>query len=228
MNGTFCRIFAVLLLLPAGGCDEAPGTGYFPTTPGHEWTYDIRRTDPETLEPVTQKSIVRNLPTETIDDAPHYPKRYANGNKRLFVETADGVGVRAPSGDGYSRLIAYPPTVGTTWRTASRLHLFDLPKRLKSSWEKISRDLVLNYSIASLDDAVAAPAGRFTDCLRVDAVGFLDLPRRYSLGIKTIKVEQSQWYAPGVGLVRMTRKEYALPNLYPAEYLQELTSFTPR
>lgn len=216
-------LFGVCLFF-VSSCD-APDTDYFPTTPGYEWAYDIVRSNPESLDPVTQKSIVRNLGIETIDGVPYYPKIYANGRKYLFAKSADGISRVAPGESGANLVIGYPLNAGSEWRAATRLYLFDLPKKLENSWDRISSRLTLDYGITSLDDAVEVPAGYFTNCLRLDAIGFLALPRRLMLGVRYIKVEQTEWYAPGVGLVKMTRNEYALPNLYPGEYTQVLTSF---
>ncbi len=215
----------VLLFVPS--C-SSPDTDYFPTTPGYEWTYDISRTFPEIAGPVTQKSIVRNLPARTVDGITYYPQVYANGKTYFFIRSTDGISRKAPADDSAERVIGYPLSVGTEWSAASGLHLFDLPKKLEENWYRISRGLVLDYTITSLDDPVDVPAGHFPRCLRIDTVGFLDLPRRLMLGIRIIKVEQTQWYAPGTGLVRMTRKEYAIPNLYPSEYTQVLASFKQR
>ena len=205
---------------------SSPETGYFPTAPGHEWTYDIRRIVPEFNEPIIQKSVVRNLPARTVDGITYYPKAYANGSIRHFTRSADGVRRGNPGHEGADPVIAYPLSVGTEWSAGSRLYLFELPRIiLEGMWDSISSNLELDYTITSLDDPVDVPAGYFPRCLRIDAIGFLDLPSRLMLGIRIIKVEQSQWYAPGVGLVKMTRKEYAIPNLYPSEYTQALTSF---
>lgn len=205
-------------------CDSR-NTDYFPTTPGYEWTYDISRTLPEIHGPVRQKSIVRNLQIETVDAIPYYPKIYASGKKYFFVKSTDGISREAPGENSSNLIIGYPLNVGTEWSAASRLYLFDLPKKLNDNRGRISRDLILDYTITSLDDVVEVPAGHFSNCLRIDAVGFLDLPRRLMLGIRFIKIEQTEWYGPGVGLIKMTRKEYALPDLYPSEYTQVLTSF---
>lgn len=219
---TRCLYGVVLLLLSS--C-SSPDVSYFPTAPGHEWTYDIRRIVPEFNEPIIQKSIVRNLRARTVDGITYYPKAYANGSIRHFTRSADGIGRGDPGHEGADPLIGYPLSVGSEWSAGSRLYLFDLPKRLEGAWDRISSNLELDYTITSLDDPVDVPAGYFPRCLRIDAIGFLDLPSRLMLGIRIIKVEQSQWYAPGVGLVKMTRKEYAIPNLYPSEYTQVLTSF---
>lgn len=219
-----CLLAALFL---AGACAEPEPlrADYFPTLPGYQWEYDISRKTPIPLEPVLQKSIVLNLKAETRAGVRRYPKRYANGGKRFFIKSATGVWHDGGGENGRAQLIAYPPEPGTEWSAPSRLYLFDLPKKLDEGRKLISRDLTLDYAIASRAETVDVPAGRFFDCLRIDAVGFLDLPRRLMLGIKIIKVKQTEWYAPGVGLIKKTRQEYALPNLYPGEYTQVLTAF---
>lgn len=220
----YMRCLYGIVFLFIASCSSTE-TGYFPTAPGHEWTYDIRRIVPEFNEPIVQKSIVRNLPARTVGDITYYPKAYANGSIRHFTRSADGISRSNPGHEGADPVIAHPLNVGNEWSAGSRLYLFDLPKKLEGAWDRISSNLELDYTITSLDDPVDVPAGYFPRCLRIDAIGFLDLPSRLMLGIRIIKVEQSQWYAPGVGLVKMTRKEYAIPNLYPSEYTQVLTSF---
>ena len=218
------RSLGALVVLLLFSC-SSPDTSYFPTAPGNEWTYDISRTAPDMHQPLIQKSIVRNLPPGTVDGITYYPRAYANRAIHYFTISAGGISRSKPGHEGADPVIVYPLSVGTEWSGGSRLYLFDLPKKLEGAWNNISSNLELDYTITSLEDSVDVPAGHFPRCLRIDAVGFLDLPTRLMLGIRIIKVEQSQWYAPGVGLVKMTRREYAIPNLYPSEYTQTLTSF---
>lgn len=219
---TLCLPGALLLLLSA--CDR-PAEGYFPVTPGYEWTYEIRRSTPPLEGLITQKSIVRSLRPETVGAERYYPRIYANGRKYFYTKSAEGISRTAPGNDSVERVIGYPLSVDTEWSSTARLQLFDLPKKLEDGWDGLSRYMTMDYTITSLDESVQVPAGRFSRCLRIDAVGFLDLPQRIMLGIRIIKVEQTQWYAPEVGLIKMTRREFAIPNLYPSEYTQVLTSF---
>lgn len=219
---TLCLPGALLLLLCA--CDR-PAAGYFPVTPGYEWNYEIRRSMPPLEGLITQKSIVRSLRPDTVGADRYYPRIYANGRKYFYTRSTEGISRKSPDSDSVERVIGYPLSVGTQWSSTARLQLFDLPKKLEDGWNGLSRYMSMDYTITSLDESVNVPAGRYSRCLRIDAVGFLDLPQRIMLGIRIIKVEQTQWYAPGVGLIKMTRREFAIPNLYPSEYTQVLTSF---
>ena len=219
---TLCLPGALLLLLSA--CDRS-AEGYFPVTPGYEWTYEIRRSTPPLEGLITQKSIVRSLRPETVGADRYYPRIYANGRKYFYTRSTEGISRKSPGDDSVERVIGYPLSVGTQWSSTARLQLFDLPKKLEDGWNGLSRYMTMDYTITGLDESVKVPAGRFSRCLRIDAVGFLDLPQRIMLGIRTIKVEQTQWYAPEVGLIKMTRREFAIPDLYPSEYTQVLTAF---
>ena len=222
-HGAVC--LCALILFGVGACAPVD-TGYFPVASGYEWAYDISRKTAEMSRPLEQKSIMRNLPRQLIEGVAYYPKIHANGKTYYFTRSEAGVGREAPDTERAELIIGYPLQVGHEWRAVSGLYLFDLPKKLGNEWGRLGRNLELDYEIASLTDQVEVPAGYFPRCLRVDASGILYLPHRLMLGVRIIKVEQSQWYAPGVGLVKMTRKEYAIPNLYPSEYTQELASFT--
>ena len=213
------------LLLLCGAC-APPDNDYFPTTPGYEWVYDISKTVLHSNEPVQQKSIVRNLKAQTIGTQRYYPKIYANGEKRYFARTSEGMVYYSPAAPDPTLVLGYPLQPGTRWRAPSRLYLFELPEKPGQGRARAQQPLMLDYTIIGMEDVALALAGRFTDCLRVEAVGFLDLPERLELGIRSIKVEQTQWFAPGVGLVKMTRKEYAPPDLYPSSYTQTLATFT--
>ena len=209
----------VALRLRGACCRLLPGE------PGYEWNYDVSRTMPPLQGLVTQKLIVRNLRPRIEGGNTYYPKIYANGRTYFYTRSTQGISRRSPGDDGVEQVIGVPLSEGTTWSSTARLQLFDLPKKLEDGWHGLSRYMTMDYTITSLDETVKVPAGHFSRCLRIDAVGFLDLPKRIMLGIRMIKVEQTQWYAPEVGLVKMTRREFAIPNLYPSEYTQVLTSF---
>ena len=149
----YMRCLCGLVFLFIASCSSTE-TGYFPTAPGHEWTYDIRRIVPEFNEPIVQKSIVRNLPARTVGDITYYPKAYANGSIRHFTRSADGISRRNPGHEGADPVIGYPLSVGSEWSAGSRLYLFDLPKKLEGAWDRISSNLELDYTITSLDDPV--------------------------------------------------------------------------
>ena len=102
---SYTRCLYGIVFLFISSCSSTE-TGYFPTAPGHEWTYDIRRIVPEFNEPILQKSIVRNLAARTVGGITYYPKAYANGSIRHFTRSADGIGRGAPGHEGGTRLSA--------------------------------------------------------------------------------------------------------------------------
>ncbi len=216
------------LLLWLLACASPPeDTEYFPTHPGYEWRYDLSRLIPNVPEPLSQKAIVRSLTVETIDNTPHYPLLYANGKKYFLIKSDDGLIRKRPGEDTGEIVLGKPLAVGTRWTSPSALFVFNLPQKPGGNRDGLDGDLSLEHTITSLNETVNVPAGSFHHCMRVDARGFMDLPKRLMLGIKTIKVEQTKWYAPGVGLIKQTRKEYALPHLYPGELTQVLTAYKP-
>ncbi len=215
-----CRI-ALLLLVSA--CEPRAALDYFPLQAGLEWHYQIHKTILN--KGFTQRAIIRSVPAEIVDDKTRYPQVSANGKRYHFFTDKDGLYRLRPDGKTQIRVLKYPLQPGTAWTVPTRLFLFDLPRQLADDMRKISRDMTMDYKISSMEDALATPAGRFYDCMRIDGIGFADIPKHLMLGIRTVKAEETQWYCPGAGLVKQVRKEYALPAQYPTEYTQELIGF---
>ncbi|MGI9230087.1 MAG: hypothetical protein ACR2P9_09560 [Gammaproteobacteria bacterium] len=232
MHGALCRLPAALAcLLCIAGCDEPPALEYFPLQEQMEWQYQISKTILN--ESFTQRSIIRSLEHTMVDGRKLYPQILANGKRYHFFVTDQGIHRLAQDNATTSLILKFPLQAGTEWTEPTRLFLFTLPKnpsgadRIQSDeMFKLSDGLQLDYEISSLDETVESQAGRFYNCLRVDAIGLLRLPGRMMLGVRTIKVRDTEWYCPGVGLVKKIRQEFALPLDYPTEYRQELTGFT--
>ena len=72
---------------------------------------------------------------------------------------------------------------------------------------KIVAEIPLEIEIESLSETVTVPAGRFENCLKVSMEGFVFKNAGNYIGLTMVSVEQTNWYAPGVGLVKMERLE---------------------
>jgi hypothetical protein len=51
------------------------------------------------------------------------------------------------------------------------------------------------------------PAGRFEKCLRLEGTGLLHVLADARVGASEVPVTHTEWYAPGVGLVKLVRSE---------------------
>ena len=85
---------------------------------------------------------------------------------------------------------------------------------------KIEADVPLQYTLESVEDTVRVPAGEYHGCLRIRASGSTLAEVRKQVGLAEIKVEQVDWYAPGVGLVRSERRETTSSSALPSGTLE--------
>ena len=65
----------------------------------------------------------------------------------------------------------------------------------------------MHYQIASLNDTVTVPAGVFRDCIKVTGEATLAMYVDPRSGTHEIPITTTEWYAAGVGLVRLERHE---------------------
>jgi len=226
-------VFALLLAALGALAGIAPAAfaaevdRHFPTTPGRWWYYatQIKIRD----EPRQQRLFIANVAydgrtllqrRQGVWDHLYAIDEQAVAHQAYLNRTGDGREAR----EAPAVLLPLPPTPGTAWQFTSRLRLIE--SRTFSAEDRLSGRLLpvdLNASIAAIDDVVQVPAGRFEDCVRVEATGVaLVSADRGNLEVE-VRVTQIEWYAPDVGLVKSTRLEATdSPFLRNGEYLQEL------
>ena len=219
---------ALSLAVLMAGCerDSAPeyfATEYFPLRADLEWQYRIEKT--VLGETVTQKSIVRSLEAVKTAGRTLYPRASANGKRYRFFVAEQGLYRLAADNETAIPILGFPLREGVAWVAPTRLFLFQLPKTRGDAMRRLSEALLLDCEIGGMNETVDSEAGRFHNCMRVDAVGLLRLPKGMTLGVRVVKVLDTEWRCPGVGLVKKIRREFATPLSYPAEYRQELTGF---
>lgn len=164
----------------------------------------------------TQKYPLATLPTRTWNGLQVGGKRTVDGRQYFYHAGTDGVrrvgrklhddeDIRAEQ----PSLMVLPadPRVGSRWQQPAETSVLE---NTGPPWEtlfRITRPLTLEYRIESVTDVVRVPAGEFRDCLRVVASGELSADVGNYVGRTAISVEVTEWYAPGVGLVRSRRVE---------------------
>jgi hypothetical protein len=65
----------------------------------------------------------------------------------------------------------------------------------------------MDYRIAQVDDTIEVAAGRFTKVIRVEGSAQIRLHVDAVQGVRMVEIKHTEWYAPGVGLVKLLRDE---------------------
>lgn len=206
-----CFLLVALLVLAA--CSPS-GDRYFPLDEGRYWRYDMayRTMDGkfkgiyalEMLEPDIKEGRKIHV-ARTIDGELLYYTVSDRGVKRIGSEkTVD----RNTTYSGEERYVfRYPKQVGTEWEavTVSKALIKTGPPQ-KTEFHIRAR-VPVTVRIESMNDTVRVPAGTFHNCMRVNVSGDGFINAGNYVGRTIVKVEETSWYAPGVGLVRSERRE---------------------
>nr|CAA6830832.1 MAG: Unknown protein [uncultured Thiotrichaceae bacterium] len=95
-----------------------------------------------------------------------------------------------------------------------------------TSANRPTQDFVMSYRIASRDETVSVPAGTFEDCLLVEGEATLTMFADPLTGYQDVPIKTREWYAPGVGLVKLERSEVLDTRIYKGgSYLFELVEY---
>lgn len=217
-------VLLLIMILPA--CGQQADTGYFPLEKGAAWEYTI--TYMVRGEMRTQKLIYRNGGSVEAQDRHYYARISLNGRREYFRRTKDDIyRVDPVSGEHYTVLVL-PPEKGREWHGNSRIRVLDITGVFTPTFRaRIVNPVDLTYRIEDTADEVSVPAGTFADCLRIRATGnlFPGQTLQEHLGMQSINIDETEWYAPGVGLVKVVRREFTEPNNFSNTYTQELDSY---
>jgi hypothetical protein len=208
-------LLPIVLALILTGCSEKDST-YYPLTAGRWWYYAVADTILDEARSSRFLALNMGRAHSSVHDKVFVQMVQAHGADFL---RADGAGIarvahlrqgmRVPREDPEPRIILPGQiVVGTHWQTTTTLGLAEsrtfeprdrlVPRRLA---------LVLNKQIVALDDAVEVAAGRFLACLRIEGIGAIEVPTDRGNSTATVDVHTREWYARGVGLVKLEREE---------------------
>ena len=219
--------FIACVLLLASGCGQSD-RAYYPTETGRWWYYETRAE--VRSETNRQRLFVANLKRE----GERLIQRRQAGQQHVYTITPEGLqhegfsegGAGDTSAVQATQHLVLPakPATGQQWIFKSRLRVID--SRTFAPEDRLARlplNLDMQATVAALDDTVEAPTGRYTQCLRIDSSGRMNVPVDHAQSFVEVIAEQREWYAPGVGLVRLERKERSDSTfLQNGSYVQEL------
>lgn len=203
----------LMLMGTLGGCGEAARDSYFPLEPGLRYEYQVSEvTERGTVQ---RRYGIENVGSRSGAGEPIYVRRTDNGLE--YHHKPEGLGATRiamrvpvelePIADVPPRtVLPAQPVVGAEWRAQTRPYLL---KRNVSDGIDLTRDhsIDMTYRIADTGASVTVPAGTFERCVHVIGEAklriFVDGRRGYS----EVPLRTDEWYARGVGLVRLQRRE---------------------
>ena len=214
---------------------------YFPLQEGVKWHYIVSEQDTDTLEPydffIENLGKTKKTLSDKYFDMPVHVRRDANGTKYYILDSEDGIFRIAQqhiidSDLGYDdpeRMVLPSPDnydSGDTWYSQSRTYaLRGSAVDTVPDTEDIYIDM--EYEIDALNASINVPAGQFNGCIVVIGRASFSLYADPKLGYIDIEIKQTEWYAPGVGLVKILREEPKEAGLfYGGSIVYELKEMT--
>lgn len=217
------RFSSLFLCFILQACDKPASDDYFPLNQGLRWEYQVTIEHPERLatkqliiESVGQTSLKEELVSirATSDGTDYYLAQRSDGIYRLAKRT---LVESEPQLDASPRMVLPLPIAqakGKTWSVISQPYLIE---RVYEGMDVMTADMLqfpMTYSVLSLDETVEVAAGHFSHCLLVEGQTELSLYADARTGNSIIPITTREWYAPGVGLVKLEREEPLNTDVY--------------
>ncbi|MEZ5536354.1 MAG: hypothetical protein R3F02_12105 [Thiolinea sp.] len=228
-------VWLSLVLVSLSGCNSQPdATDYFPLDKGLSWQYQVTNSAQQ------EQSIYRvtNLGTTEVAGETVTVRRANDGHDYYLERKPDGIYRYAsrtlfetyPAVDEPPRMVLPLPYLKAAERTwASKTVSYVIRRIGPSTVTSVNNPIpgfVMNYRVAAEDETVEVPAGRFEHCLLVEGTAKLTMFTDPLTGYEDVPVTTREWYAPGVGLVKLERVEPLETRVYQGgSYLFELVGF---
>ncbi len=214
-------ILSCLLIFVAACSPKIDPSDYFPLNEGLTWKYVVSEQHTENTQ--SYHFFIENLGAtdRALPDKYFgmdvYVRRDTNGTQYYILNAEDGkyriaqqyIIDAKPRYDDVERLILPEREQfdsGNAWFARSRTYaLRGAAVDTVPDAEDIFFDM--EYEIDSTDVSVKVPAGQFENCIMVVGRASFPLYADPKLGYMDIEITQTEWYAPGVGLVKLLREE---------------------
>ena len=227
----------VLPLLPALlACSQKSADGsFFPLDEGREWTYRVTKKLGDDAEAQVDNLSFSARGQQTLDSGPAMRRHSDNGVDYWLRNDATGIYRVAsknpldnePQADNPPRYVLRKPfVVGTQWEASTVAYVLQRRNEVPKEIRYTQKPVMMVYRIDALAQNVETPMGSFEGCIRVAGEAKIKLYVDAQFAWRDIPLLSTEWYCPGVGLVRMERVETA-----PSKFMQggsvslELTSW---
>jgi hypothetical protein len=226
-----CLLVHISILLFTASCQKQE-ISYFPLNAEHAWHYNI---NVKTVQgSVKQKEIINNLGLEKPNNEDVFIKNSITGILSYFVKNSDSIYLKYKSladqtpvtqTHNLTTVFKYPLITGTQWQDT-------ITTSLLKSYDNRARDVIeaipVTATIESMNDVIRVPAGKYINCIRILTSGEKYIPKgKYAYQPDmNIKIVNTRWYAPGVGLVKELQLESSDVLQYPeGNFVKTLTKF---
>ena len=208
------RFVLLLTVLFVIACNSTPPDLYFPLDNGRYWRYEMTY---QTMDGIFLGTYaVENLGQLEIDNKKLYVRRLIDGSLNYFRLEKDGIQLLAREktedlqttrNEEYRYLFRFPLQAGMEWEDSRDSKVLIKTGPPQKTEFHISASIPVTVKIESMDDVIKVPAGTFTGCMRVRTKGNSFVNAGNYVGKTIVKLEEVNWYAPGVGLVKSERTE---------------------
>ena len=208
-------LIATMLLL--GACGASPGDdALFPLAAGRRWTYRVSTVIDEAESTRSETLVLANRGTDTVDGALSWRRRSDSGIEYWLRSDATGIYRiasrspldREPQLDNPRRYVLQKPyAVGTEWEASTTTYVLARKNEVPNEVRYVHKPFPMHYRIEALAEKVQTPAGQFEGCMRVAGRAEIRLYVDAMAQWRDIPLFTLEWYCPGVGLVRLERKE---------------------
>ena len=205
--------FILLFTVYISACSKEDQS-YFPLAGGYKWRYDVTQITRDGLE--KQQYILSNLGESKLNELPVYIRRSIDGTSLYYSMTDNGIdylGHRPASGvdpefvTDKQTVISFPLQEKTMWEQLTTTKLLKKTGPPQKTEFKIVAEVPMEVEIESMNEVVSVPAGKFEQCMKITMSGSTYKDAGNYVGLTIVNVEQTNWYAKGIGLVKMERLE---------------------
>ncbi len=204
-----CCLTLAALTLHRTAQTGASGLLFFPAAAGRWWYY---RTQSTILgERREQRLLFANAQLERRGSIARLTQQRQLRHLALFQIDKHGVARIGPPHTalaGVNRLLPQNLRRGEKWTSMTRLGFIE--SRTFAQEDRLTNraiDVALENTIVRTNATVDTPAGRFSNCLQIDSEGETVVRTDRGNHYAQVKIIESSWYAPSVGLVKIARAE---------------------
>lgn len=226
--------FTALASLLLAACGNAPDTPYFPLESGRRWTYTLHETNAlgektETFEITSAGPRERNGETFWLRRNSLGTEYWLKLDERNIVRAGLRTTVEFEPRDEPTPRTVLPiaPKLGDGWEQPSQPFILEraVPFRERFLHHESVR-FALQMKITAVDEEVTVPAGTFKHCIKAEGDALIYVLADPRLGGSEVVVRHTEWYAPGVGLIKLQRVEpLETTQIVGGEVTMELESF---